>query len=385
MGGSPWGGSEALWHAAAKHALAQGDTVFVSVYDWGAPHSKLKILEQDGAQIYFRKKFNPDAGTIEKVVRFIKKRKPSLDKAYQSVIEFKPNVVFISQGDTFDLALHHKSFYSLLKEKNIPYSFVCHSHSQYSFIPPKEIYPGAVEVFKNAKNIFFVSQRQMHLTERRLICKLTNSSIIGNPLNISIPQNPLPWPIDNEINMALVGNLGGSKGHDTTLEVLSSAIWKGRNWILNIYGEGDGKQYLNDLAQFYGIQDKIIFHGYVTDILKVWQQNHILLIPSAGEGLPISLTEAMACGRPAIVTDVGGNTELITEDESGFIAASPTVECFSAAMEKAWQHKNRWKEIGTRAAKKASIHLDKNPHIKLYELLKPGKLNNTNNSMPGYV
>lgn len=369
MGGLPWGGSEALWHAAAIHALQQGDEIFVSVYDWGTPHEQIKKLQEKGAIIHYRKRYNADAATIEKIKRFVQNRKPALNKDYQSIMDFKPDEVFISQGDSFDLAIHHRAFCDLLRHNSISYSFVCHNHQQYSFISPKEIYPGAIEVFKNAKRVFFVSQRQWRLTERRLAMKITNGQFTWNPLNIKMLTGPLTWPEVETAQLAIVANLGGSKGHDTALEVLSAPLWKNRKWLLNIYGAGEGKKYLEDLALFYGIEHNIIFHGHVADMIKVWETNHLLLIPSAGEGLPISLAEAMACGRAAVVTDVGGNTELITENETGFVAVSPTTEAFAAAMEKAWNEKDNWRQLGVNAFEKINSILDINPGEKIYKLL----------------
>ena len=369
MSGLPWGGSEALWHAVAMHALAQGDEVFVSVYDWGKPHPKVILLGEKGAAIHYRKRYNAEAGTVEKVKRFIKKRKPSLDKDYQSIIDFKPSVVFISQGDSFDLAIHHRPLYELLLEHKVSYSFICHSHEQFSWIPPEVIYPGAVEIFNNAKQVFFISHRQWKIIERRLATKITNGHFTWNPLNIQLPGSPLDWPMDDIIQFAMVSNINGNKGHDTILEVLSQQQWKTRKWVLNMYGDGEGRKYVEDLALFYGIKN-LRFHGYMEDITKVWHHSHILLIPSAGEGLPISLAEAMACGRPAIVTDVGGNTELITAGETGFVAAAPSTHSFSEAMETAWKAKESWRYIGVIAFKKVNKLVDKEPHVKVYGLLK---------------
>ena len=366
MSGAPWGGSEALWHSIALFALEQGDEVFISVYDWGMPHEKITRLKQTGAIIHYRKRFNADAGMAEKIQRFLQKRKPAFNKDYQSIIDFKPDYVFISQGDSFDLAIHHRPFYQLLKQQNVSYSFVCHSHEQYSFIPPKEIYPCAQEIFKNAKKVYFVSDRQWNLTERRLVMKITNGQFTWNPLNLQIPIAPLIWPQTETVNMAIVGNLSGGKGHDTALEVLSGQEWKDREWQMNIYGEGEGKKYLEDLAVFYQIKDKINFCGHVDDIIKVWETNHLLLIPSAGEGLPISLVEAMACGRPAVVTDVGGNKELIAENEMGFIAVSPTTSAFAVAMENAWLEKSNWEKFGKNAFHKINAVWEKNPEVKIY-------------------
>lgn len=369
MGGLPWGGSEALWYAIALHALQQGDEVFVSVYDWGTPHKKLVQLQQKGAVIHYRKRYNAEVGWFGKIKRFIQHRKPSLNKDYQSLIDFNPESILISQGDSFDLAIHHRPLYTLIRQHKIDYSFICHSHVQYSFISPKEIYPGAVEIFQHAKHVFFVSRRQWALTERRLAMKILNGQFTWNTLNVNTPELALPWPAEQKVQMAIVGNLSGTKGHDTALEVLSTPQWQQRNWVLNIYGEGEGKIYLEELAKFYSISDKVIFHGHVGDILKVWKLNHLLLIPSAGEGLPISLAEAMVCGRMAIVTDVGGNAELINDGQNGFLAVSPATHAFSNALERAWSVKKDWKQIGTNAFNSINSVLDKNPQETIYRLM----------------
>lgn len=371
MDAAPWGGSEALWVTTALYALKQKDEVFVSVSKWVSIHPQLKLLQEKGAVVNFRKRLNDDYTFLEKVSRFIKKSNPSLNRDFQDIFNFKPDIVFISQGETFDFTLYHKQLYDLLMFKKISYSLVCHNIvQQYSYIPPKEIYPGAIKVFKNAKHVFFVSFRQWNLTERRLICKLKNAEFTWNPLNLSLPLRPLSWKKNGVIQMAIVASFLLHKGQDTVFEILSSEKWKKRDWKLNLYGKGEGEDYLKNLAVFYGIQNNVEFCGHVADIKNIWRNNHILLIPSAQDGLPISLVEAMACGRPAVVTDVGGNTELIAENKTGFIAASPSVDSFSNALDKAWSKKSEWEQLGINSFILVNEKIDKAPEIKLYETLK---------------
>ncbi len=372
MGGVQWGGSEELWHALARHALDQNDAVLVSIYEWETLHEKLKALQSKGAVIQKRKKFNPNARLFEMVFRFLKNRKPFLNKDYQQIVNFKPDAVFISQGESFDLAIHHRSLYELLQKNKIAYSFVCHSHLQYSFIPPSEIFPAAIEIFQNAQKVYFVSKRQWQITERRLATRIENASFTWNPINLERPPLPLQWPNEEIVCLAIVGSLGGTKGQDTVFEVLSQNKWKARNWKLNIYGTGYGLVYLQSLARFYEIEDKIDFKGHENDILHLWGENHLLLVASAGEGLPISLVEAMACGRPAVVTDVGGNTELIIENETGFIAASPTTSSFAAAMERGWSEKGQWKQLGFNAFTNMKGVLEEKPELIIYNKLIKG-------------
>lgn len=54
----------------------------------------------------------------------------------------------------------------------------------------------------------------------------------------------------------------------------------------------------------------------------------------------------MLCGRFCIVTDVAGNTELVEDNVNGFVALAPKSECLDDAMERAWQLKESWREIG---------------------------------------
>ena len=66
----------------------------------------------------------------------------------------------------------------------------------------------------------------------------------------------------------------------------------------------------------------------------------------------MALIEAMWCYRSAVVTDVGGAKELLTEDENGFIADFATFNDLDKALEKAWQARDRWEVMGQNAGNK---------------------------------
>tara|TARA_R110000868_G_scaffold4155_44_gene25652 strand:+ start:509 stop:1705 length:1197 start_codon:yes stop_codon:yes gene_type:complete len=59
--------------------------------------------------------------------------------------------------------------------------------------------------------------------------------------------------------------------------------------------------------------------GYQTDISAIWAKAHIALLPSYREGMPMSLLEAAACGRPIVTTDVPGCNELIKDSVNGIL------------------------------------------------------------------
>jgi glycosyltransferase involved in cell wall biosynthesis len=109
------------------------------------------------------------------------------------------------------------------------------------------------------------------------------------------------------------------------------------------------------------MDSKIVrFRGQVSNIEEIWKENHLLVLPSRYEGLPLALVEAMWCGRPAVVTDVGGNAELCTDGETGFVASAATVSSVGEALERAWQQRSSWQDLGKAARAKVEALVPKN-------------------------
>jgi glycosyltransferase involved in cell wall biosynthesis len=101
--------------------------------------------------------------------------------------------------------------------------------------------------------------------------------------------------------------------------------------------------------------------GFTDDVRSVWLGQQILIMTSSGEGKPLALTEAMLCGRPAIVTDVGGNAELVSDGMTGFVAQSATVASVRDALERSWVERSSWEAMGVRAHDWVTRALDPPP------------------------
>ena len=87
----------------------------------------------------------------------------------------------------------------------------------------------------------------------------------------------------------------------------------------------------------------------------------MLVLPSRYEGLPLVLVDAMRCGRPAVVTDVGGNAELCVDGETGFVAPSATVACFGQTLQRAWDARAGWPRLGEAARARVESLVPKDP------------------------
>jgi glycosyltransferase involved in cell wall biosynthesis len=136
----------------------------------------------------------------------------------------------------------------------------------------------------------------------------------------------------------------------------------------------------------YGIAEKVEFCGHVGDIRSLWADNHLLVLPSRSEGTPLSLVEAMICGRPSVVTDVGGNLEWVDEPATGFVAEAPSPRAFGNALERAWGSQASWEAMGRAAHQVAMSKVDPNPEQTILSLLiedrVPGRVSDLTEALP---
>jgi glycosyltransferase involved in cell wall biosynthesis len=72
--------------------------------------------------------------------------------------------------------------------------------------------------------------------------------------------------------------------------------------------------------------DRVFFEGFHEDVRPFLQAADGFVLTSHSEGLPLSVLEAMACGLPCVLTNVGGNTEAIHHMVHGLIVAPRSVD-----------------------------------------------------------
>jgi glycosyltransferase involved in cell wall biosynthesis len=206
-----------------------------------------------------------------------------------------------------------------------------------------------------AQKCFFVSKANQRLTEKQIGCELTNAEVVWNPVNVDFGAFPT-WPSlapRGELRLACVARLEPpSKGQDLLLEALAGPLWAARAWRLTLYGEGPMRDSLERLALRLGLSNRVIFAGHVSAVEQIWASNHVLVMPSRFEGLPLALIEAMLCGRPVVATDVAGHSEVIEDGVTGFLADAPTAGSMANALERFWARQANAKEMGAAAAKR---------------------------------
>jgi glycosyltransferase involved in cell wall biosynthesis len=86
-------------------------------------------------------------------------------------------------------------------------------------------------------------------------------------------------------------------------------------------------------AETWAREPGVTWLGQVDDIATVWARAHIAVLPSRREGLPLSLLEAAACGRPMVATDVPGCREVAIAWQTGLLVAPDAPGALATALE----------------------------------------------------
>ena len=361
-----WGGSEELWVRTALVLQQQGHKILLSLYPQKCYHPKIETLLNNGAKLL---KWGSPTGkeSLKDKILFKLYHKLNNDFIVKTVLNEEPEVIVLSQGDTFE-GIINDHFYRLFQQTKAKTYIIAqlnleHGPLEYTYIKR------AREVFKKSERVFFVSNRNKTVAERQIAQKITNSIVVDNPININSTEY-IPYPVSHKAILASVARFDiRFKAQDLLFQVLASKKWERRDWELNLYGDGKDKQYIEDLIEFYQLSDKVNIKGHVSDIRELWTSNQLLVLCSIAEGKPLALQEAMFCGRTAVVTDVAGNSELVTDNETGFLADAPCVNSVGAALERAWLEKDNWEKIGKLAHKWAMKNISTTPEIEMAKLI----------------
>ena len=346
--GNPWGGSEELWSQTALNLVRQGVSVSASVTGYSTLHPRVQYLIQAGVEIWprawvysLRKRlwrkvaFRRDSYLVAEVQRLLDRKRPSL--------------VLFSSGD----AISQVELLELCVARNLPFVTIGQANRE-TWWPADEEAERYRNVLAAAMRCYFVSRANWLLFEKQIGCKLSNAEVVRNPFNVKFDAS-VPWPktVDGELLFACVGRLDPiAKGQDIILEALATRAWMDRKWRLTLYGQGPMRNSLERLVQQLGLKSRVIFAGHVAVVEDIWATNHVLVMPSRFEGLPLAMVEAMLCGRLAIATDVAGHSELIEDGTNGFLAEAATVPSMAKALERFWVRRTDMEHMGRAAREK---------------------------------
>ncbi len=145
--------------------------------------------------------------------------------------------------------------------------------------------------------------------------------IVRRELGLAIKNKNIYW---DGFLIGIIANLYKTKG----LEYLIKATYLIKSQIPNskfqilIIGEGDERQNLEKLIRKFKLWDIVFLVGNISEAKKYLKAFDLFVLPSAKEGLPYTLLEAMSANLPVIASRVGGVPEIIEDGIDGFLVPS---------------------------------------------------------------
>lgn len=117
-----------------------------------------------------------------------------------------------------------------------------------------------------------------------------------------------------------LGRLTEQKNHQLLIKAFKLARENHPEWMLEIYGQGEEKENLEDLINKLELKNSVFLRGRTKDAKKSLMEADLFVLSSNYEGMPNALLEAMAVGVPSISTDCPtGPSDIIINNENGVL------------------------------------------------------------------
>jgi glycosyltransferase involved in cell wall biosynthesis len=166
---------------------------------------------------------------------------------------------------------------------------------------------------------------------------VANESRVTAQMVLSAPEPRAQGPLE----VVFVGRLAPEKCVDDLLE----AVARVPEARLTIVGDGPKRGALEARSYELGLVGRVAWCGYVPwgpRLLEILRRSSVLALPSATEGLPLVIVEAMSQGVPVLATRVGGIPELVEEGRSGLLVDVHRPDQLAAALEILARDSQRW-------------------------------------------
>lgn len=174
-------------------------------------------------------------------------------------------------------------------------------------------------------------ERTLAATYRAPVC------FIPNAIDVAAYGEDGPWlpPTlglrEDDLVIGSLGRLVPVKGYDILLRAAPRMVARVPNLKILLVGDGPQRPRLASLARDLGIAAHVLLPGHCADVRPYLRRMDVFVLPSLAEGLPLALLEAMAAGRPVVVTRVGGMPEVVSDGEEGLLVAPQSEEALAAA------------------------------------------------------
>ena len=250
------------------------------------------------------------------------------------------------------------------------------SRRSLNFYQEKSSYVACIERFLHRKMNYICANSKAVLndlkgegvTEDKL--KLIYNGIdVESFLKIRRPLTRLELDIGkDDVVFVITANLIPYKGHRDLIEAF--ALIKGKmnrqNWKLIFIGRDDGiGENLKKRAEQCGIRKNLVFLGGHKEVSSILNIADVGILSSHEEGFSNAILEYMASSLPVVVTNVGGNSEAVINNKTGFVVDAHSPEQLAEKLLEIYNIENR-REIGKSAYSRVKKYFSKKECVSSY-------------------
>lgn len=154
---------------------------------------------------------------------------------------------------------------------------------------------------------------------------------------------------ENDFLIGYIGRLSKEKGIRYLIEACAKLDKVGLPLKVLVIGDGPQRDDLEKLAQKNGLQNKVFFLGFLSDVENWMPAIDVFVLPSLTEGTPMALLEAMAMGVPVVATNVGGVPDIINNGVNGILVESQDSDNLARTLNDLFQHPREMKIMSDNA------------------------------------
>lgn len=156
------------------------------------------------------------------------------------------------------------------------------------------------------------------------------------------------------IRLLCIGRLDEQKGHTFLIEAVARMPRdKRENLHIFLAGEGPRRAKLEGQVKTQGVQGSFSFLGHTEAIREYLELCDGLILPSLWEGMPLSVLEAFAAGKPVLATDIPGTRDIVEAEKTGWLVPSRDVDALSGSLIRLVHFPNKFRKMAAEVARRA--------------------------------
>jgi GalNAc-alpha-(1->4)-GalNAc-alpha-(1->3)-diNAcBac-PP-undecaprenol alpha-1,4-N-acetyl-D-galactosaminyltransferase len=162
-----------------------------------------------------------------------------------------------------------------------------------------------------------VFQTENIAAQYKALWRLNVVRVIPNAVQATFTSTPV---IQARKVVLAVGRLDRQKGHDVLLNAWAALGAATDGWILRVVGDGIERQNYHQFIEKLDLNGKVELPGFIQDVAVEYQEASVVVLPSRVEGFPNALLEAMAAGKPVVVSNLpDACREVIQHEVNGLL------------------------------------------------------------------